>query len=78
MDGVTALFTREQFANELEASGSALCDCDGYEAPTNPKTNAMMAHHCDCPAVEASKVIRLGESRTLHAQECEHPQGDES
>lgn len=65
------LFTREQFAAELEGAGSLLCDCN----PENPATSPMdrsvrMAHHCDCPAVAASAMIRRGESVTLHGAEC--------
>lgn len=79
MGGMTAMFTREQFADELEAPGSALCNCDRWDStPTNPTTGAVMAHHCDCRAVTASKVIRRGESRTLHARECAPPQDDEA
>lgn len=64
------LFTREQFADELEA-GSQLCDCN----PDNPATSPMdrsvrMAHHCGCAAVAASAMIRRGESVTLHGAEC--------
>lgn len=69
---MTERFTREQFADELEARGSLLCDCDGLDArpSTNPHTGVRMDHHCDCGAVEASAVIRRGESVTRHGREC--------
>ena len=64
-------FTREYFADELEALDSPLCDCLREESPpTNWVTQAVLVHHCDCRAVEASRVIRKGESRTLHEREC--------
>jgi hypothetical protein len=69
---VSELFTREQFAAELEAAGSLLCDCDGFDVPPTTPANrdVRMAHHCDCAAVTASAMIRRGESVTLHGTEC--------
>lgn len=65
-------FTREEFADELEARGSLLCDCDDRDgsSPTNPRTGVRMDHHCDCAAVTASAVVRRGESVTRHGREC--------
>lgn len=63
--------TREDFADELEARTSLLCDCDPIDRPpTNPHTGAGMDHHCDCGAVRASATIRRGESVTQHGREC--------
>lgn len=68
---VTERFTREDFADELEARGSLLCDCDQYDSlPTSPRTGARLDHHCDCAAVKASATIRRGESVTRHGREC--------
>lgn len=68
---VSQRFTREEFADELEAHGSVLCDCDmRANPPTNPHTGQRMEHHCDCAAVKASAVVRRGESVTRHGQEC--------
>jgi hypothetical protein len=65
------LFTREQFADELEAPESLLCECDPDSPATRPSNRSVrMAHHCDCPAVAASAMIRRGESLTLHGTEC--------
>lgn len=65
-------FTREQFADEIEAAGSLLCDCNPLDdPPTRPSDRSMrMAHHCDCASVTASATIRRGESTTLHGAEC--------
>jgi hypothetical protein len=68
---VTERFTREQFADELEAPGSLLCECDGRRPPTKPSDRSQrMDHHCDCAAVRASATIRRGESITRHGREC--------
>lgn len=69
---MTERFTREQFADELEARDSLLCDCDDRDgsSPTNPRTGSRMDHHCDCAAVRASATIRRGESVTRHGREC--------
>lgn len=69
---MTDRFTREQFADELEAPGSLLCDCDSASDPATRPTNRSqrMDHHCDCAAVRASAMIRRGESITRHGREC--------
>lgn len=64
---------RAQAAADLEAPGSALCDCMGADSlPTNARTGARMAHHCDCRAVEAAAVMVGAYSRTAHAAQCGH------
>lgn len=65
-------FTRGEFADELEARGSILCDCDrpGSNPPTSPRTGQRMDHHCECAAVKASATVRRGESVTRHGREC--------
>ena len=73
---------RAEVADELEAPGSALCDCDAADnPPISPATKEPMAHHCECRAVLASEVIRRGTTRTLHSRACSpfgtHP-GEES
>jgi hypothetical protein len=63
---------------KLEAPGSILCDCDAGsddDPPTNPKTGARMDHHCDCMAVTAVAQL-LGETKTIHYQQCDHYPGD--
>jgi hypothetical protein len=62
---------REEFADDLEAADSPLCDCSRETStPISPTDGAEMAHHCDCAAVTASRVLRLGETRTRHARAC--------
>ena len=63
--------SREQFADELEAPGSLLCDCNPADSPpTSPRDGRRMDHHCDCVAVRASATIRRGETVTRHGREC--------
>lgn len=63
---------REQFADEMEAEGSPLCDCQGPDSnpPTSPKTGQRMPHHCECRAVLTSRVVRAGATWTRHTREC--------
>lgn len=65
---------RSQMADELEAAGSPLCDCEAYDSPpTSPNDRSRhLAHHCDCAAVTASRIIRRGATPTRHDQECSH------
>lgn len=67
---------RAEVADELEAAGSLLCDCDQYDhPPTRPSDRSKrMPHFCECPAVTASRIIRQGLTHTRHALECGHPQ----
>jgi hypothetical protein len=66
---------RAEVADELEAAGSLLCDCDGAGPATCPDDRSKrLAHHCDCAAVYASRTIRRGLTHTRHALECGHPQ----
>ena len=63
---------RAQFADDIEAEGSLLCDCrrPGGSPPTNARTLEPLAHHCECRAVVASAIVRQGMSDTLHHLEC--------
>lgn len=64
-------YTLEQFADQIEARQSLLCDCEPESYPPgNFETGEMLEHHCDCAAVLASKTIRKGSSRTRHAAAC--------
>jgi hypothetical protein len=63
-------FTREEFADELEARGSLLCDCDNPEGSPPTRHGRRLDHHCDCAAVQASAIVRRGESVTRHGREC--------
>jgi hypothetical protein len=61
----------EQISDEMEAADSVLCDCDAAQnPPVSPKTKERMAHHCECRAVVASRVLRRGASSTLHGAQC--------
>jgi hypothetical protein len=65
---------RAEVADELEAAGSLLCDCEGFGPATCPSDRSkQMPHHCDCAAVAASRTIRRGLTHTRHAVECGHP-----
>lgn len=63
---------RAEVADEIEAAGSPLCDCDTHENPPTSwqDRSVRLAHHCECPAVLASATIRRGQSMTLHEREC--------
>lgn len=53
--------------------GSGLCDCDDTDGdPTNPKTGAIMDHHCDCAAVTTAAKLLGAYSETVHAEQCDH------
>lgn len=62
---------RAAVADELEAPGSELCDCDpAGNPPRSPRTGARMAHHCECRAVLTSVAVRRGVTPTRHRLAC--------
>lgn len=69
-----ALCTRlESKVYEIEGPGSLLCTCvKNEDPPTNPKTDELMDHDCECPAVLASAAVLGSFQLTKHVQQCEH------
>lgn len=62
------------FVRDVEGvRGSGLCDCaDADGDPTNPKTGAVMDHHCDCRSVSTAALLLGAYSETVHAEQCGH------
>ncbi|MEV8610272.1 hypothetical protein AB0383_20495 [Amycolatopsis sp. NPDC051373] len=72
---------RVEVADEVEAAGSILCDCDPDSNPPIGKRIGTrwetITHHCECRAVLVSAVVRRGLSTTLHERECsDHGYGE--